>query len=114
MPGPLVDAQHGGRVRALRQAVDEARLRIGPGLLEDDPLVGLDREVGPVRLGELPTGAVRPLTKKEIDSLQRAIAHGRTPRGESCPANDKPIKHGNQKIHHRGHRERRESRTVIQ
>jgi 23S rRNA pseudouridine2605 synthase len=70
--------------------------------------------VGPVRLGELPTGAVRPLTKKEIDSLQRAIAHGRTPRGESRPANDKPIKHGNQKIHHRGHRERRESRTVIQ
>jgi 23S rRNA pseudouridine2605 synthase len=70
--------------------------------------------VGPVRLGELPTGAVRPLTKKEIDSLHRAVARGRTPRAESHPASDKPIRHGSQKIHHRGHSGRRESRTVIQ
>jgi 23S rRNA pseudouridine2605 synthase len=32
--------------------------------------------VGPVRLGDLPTGAVRPLTKKEVESLQMAIARG--------------------------------------
>ena len=32
--------------------------------------------VGPVRLADLPTGAVRPLTKKEIESLQVAIARG--------------------------------------
>src|SRR3954453_6030796 len=32
--------------------------------------------VGPVRLGDLPTGAVRPLTKKEVESLQTAIARG--------------------------------------
>jgi 23S rRNA pseudouridine2605 synthase len=30
--------------------------------------------VGPVRLGDLPTGAARPLTKKEIQSLERAVA----------------------------------------
>ncbi len=32
--------------------------------------------VGPVRLGDLPTGAVRPLTKKEVESLQQAVARG--------------------------------------
>src|SRR4051794_17395941 len=32
--------------------------------------------VGPVRLGDLPTGAVRPLTKREVESLQTAIARG--------------------------------------
>ncbi len=32
--------------------------------------------VGPVRLGELPTGAVRSLTKKEVESLQRAVERG--------------------------------------
>jgi 23S rRNA pseudouridine2605 synthase len=32
--------------------------------------------VGPVRLGDLPAGAVRPLTKKEVESLQTAIARG--------------------------------------
>jgi 23S rRNA pseudouridine2605 synthase len=32
--------------------------------------------VGPVRLGDLPAGAVRPLTKKEVESLQAAIARG--------------------------------------
>src|SRR6185436_9862546 len=32
--------------------------------------------VGPVRLGDLPTGAVRPLTKKEVEALQAAIARG--------------------------------------
>ena len=32
--------------------------------------------VGPVRLGDLPVGAVRPLTKKEVESLQAAIARG--------------------------------------
>ncbi len=32
--------------------------------------------VGPVRLGELPTGAVRPLTKLEIQALQKVVAGG--------------------------------------
>lgn len=32
--------------------------------------------VGPVRLGDLPAGAVRPLAKKEVDSLQVAIVRG--------------------------------------
>ena len=32
--------------------------------------------VGPVRLGELPSGAVRLLTKQEVSALKRAIADG--------------------------------------
>lgn len=32
--------------------------------------------VGPVRLGDMPAGAVRPLTRKEIVSLQEAVARG--------------------------------------
>ena len=32
--------------------------------------------IGPLRLGDLPTGAVRPLTKKEVESLQMVIARG--------------------------------------
>lgn len=32
--------------------------------------------VGPVRLGDLPPGAVRPLTRREVDALRRAIAQG--------------------------------------
>ncbi len=30
--------------------------------------------VGPARLGDLPRGAVRPLTRQEVDSLQKAVA----------------------------------------
>lgn len=36
--------------------------------------------IGPVRLADLPVGAVRPLTPKEIQSLERAVARGREPR----------------------------------
>ena len=32
--------------------------------------------VGPVRLGELPAGAVRPLTRQEVRALEQAIAAG--------------------------------------
>jgi 23S rRNA pseudouridine2605 synthase len=34
--------------------------------------------VGPVRLGDLPSAAARPLSKKEIQSLNRAARHGNT------------------------------------
>jgi 23S rRNA pseudouridine2605 synthase len=39
--------------------------------------------VGPVRLGEMPAGAVRLLTKQEVSALRRAIAEG--PRKKSAP-----------------------------
>jgi 23S rRNA pseudouridine2605 synthase len=48
--------------------------------------------VGPVRLGDLPAGAVRPLMKKEVESLQAAIARGpvdKPPREESTKPRDK-------------------------
>ncbi len=45
--------------------------------------------VGPVRLGELPPGAVRPLTRREVAALRQAIAGG----GESPEARGrKPAK----------------------
>jgi 23S rRNA pseudouridine2605 synthase len=69
--------------------------------------------VGPVRLGDLPTGAVRPLTKKEVESLQQAVARG--PRdathienkAQAKPSAVKPQKS------HRGDRGRRGERTII-
>jgi 23S rRNA pseudouridine2605 synthase len=70
--------------------------------------------VGPVRLGELPTGAVRPLTKKEIDSLQRAVTIGRR-REKEVPAANQPFaqKSSSNRASHRGHREHRAGRTII-
>lgn len=41
--------------------------------------------VGPVRLGDLPAGAVRPLAPREVEALRRAIAGGRRP-GRQQPA----------------------------
>lgn len=69
--------------------------------------------VGPVRLGDLPTGAVRPLTKKEVESLQQAIARG--PRGSaSAEKHSLPRrKAANSTKSHRGHRGGAEERTII-
>lgn len=63
--------------------------------------------VGPVRLGELPPGAYRPLTKQEIASLQKAIASGRT---QKRPARGKGK--SNHHGEHRGHRENKK-RAII-
>jgi len=69
--------------------------------------------VGPVRLGDLPTGAVRALSKKEIDSLWRAIARGRSPASPSEPRKKRPdIRHGG-KTQDRGREGHSESRTII-
>jgi 23S rRNA pseudouridine2605 synthase len=35
--------------------------------------------VGPVRLGDLPPGGVRPLALREVEALRRAVAQGRKP-----------------------------------
>jgi len=69
--------------------------------------------VGPVRLGDLPTGAVRPLMKKEIDALQRAIARGPAPVEAHRPPKAGPEKPRGRRSNHRGHGEHGESRTVI-
>jgi 23S rRNA pseudouridine2605 synthase len=70
--------------------------------------------VGPVRLGEMPAGAVRPLTKKEIQSLQRAVALGSSARSEEKTSGSKPDRRRrgspNQRSGHGGHGEKR---TVI-
>jgi pseudouridine synthase len=70
--------------------------------------------VGPVRLGELPTGAVRTLSKKEIESLQRAVACGpkeRMERQGTKPKSEK--KQGQFQKSSKGRRDQREHRTII-
>jgi 23S rRNA pseudouridine2605 synthase len=46
--------------------------------------------VGPVRLGEMPPGAVRPLTKKEVQSLEGAVALGGAARSDGGTFGSKP------------------------
>jgi 23S rRNA pseudouridine2605 synthase len=60
--------------------------------------------VGPVRLGDLPTGAYRPLTKQEISALRETVSAG--PRKKTAPkpahtqSTKPPLK---KKVSHRGH-----------
>jgi 23S rRNA pseudouridine2605 synthase len=70
--------------------------------------------VGPVRLGDLPTGAVRFLDKKEIESLHRAVAEGPNRRSHR-EADPKPHRapDSQKKKSHRDHREHRGKRTII-
>jgi len=69
--------------------------------------------VGPVRLGDLPTGAVRALAKKEIDSLRQAVARGRNPASVDEAPKNRTTKQLGKKVHHREHRGHGGSRTVI-
>jgi 23S rRNA pseudouridine2605 synthase len=70
--------------------------------------------VGPVRLADLPAGAVRPLTKKEIQSLQFAVEKGSAPKTYNNPEKRRPpkAKLGPKKNHGR-HRRHEGERTVI-
>lgn len=68
--------------------------------------------VGPVRLGEMPTGAVRPLTKKEVQSLERAVALGRSTESARGTFVSKPNRRRGSNDH-KGHSTRTGSRTVI-
>jgi 23S rRNA pseudouridine2605 synthase len=61
--------------------------------------------VGPVRLGDMPPGAVRILSPKEVAALYLAVARGRR---DTRPPKTKP-----RKISHRGHREQREGKRSI-
>jgi 23S rRNA pseudouridine2605 synthase len=71
--------------------------------------------VGPVRLGDLPTGAVRPLTPKEIAGLQEVVARG--PREEhrtvkkTLPRPAKP--RGPSAVGKKNQKRRKDGRTVI-
>jgi 23S rRNA pseudouridine2605 synthase len=69
--------------------------------------------VGPVRLGDLPVGAARPLSPKEIHSLEQAVLRGgksaSTAHHAPQPSTPRPAK----KNSHRGHRVHRDSRMVI-
>jgi 23S rRNA pseudouridine2605 synthase len=50
--------------------------------------------VGPVRLGELPSGAVRMLTRQEVSALKEAVSRGRgrRGRGEQRESAEKPLR----------------------
>jgi 23S rRNA pseudouridine2605 synthase len=70
--------------------------------------------VGPVRLGDLPVGAVRSLSPKEIHSLEQAVLRGGKSEStahhdEAKPSTPRPAK----KKSHRDHRVHIDSRTVI-
>jgi 23S rRNA pseudouridine2605 synthase len=73
--------------------------------------------VGPVRLADLPAGAVRPLTTKEIHSLERAVSRGREPKSKQDEKKSRnPNPKSQSKGHHRGHgghRVKKGMRTVI-
>jgi 23S rRNA pseudouridine2605 synthase len=63
--------------------------------------------VGPVRLGDLPPGAYRPLTKQEVAGLVKAVATGRT--------DARKPKSAKKKVDHKGHQgnEGGKKRSVI-
>jgi 23S rRNA pseudouridine2605 synthase len=46
--------------------------------------------VGPIRLGELPRGAVRVLNRDEVKKLREAAAHGPKDESERSPRRDRP------------------------
>lgn len=60
--------------------------------------------VGPVRLGEMPRGAVRPLTKQEIAALRQAVAEGPRKKTSSVPSHTRSSEPAKKKSHHGGHR----------
>jgi len=70
--------------------------------------------VGPVRLGELPSGAARPLSKREIESLKRAVAPAGVDTITVHSANRQPAKHRRKRQHHRQKRDvNAVDRTII-
>ncbi len=71
--------------------------------------------VGPVRLGELPAGAVRPLLKKEIVALEAAIAHGPRKVNESDQGVDGPRRkpQGRAKASHKDSRDQSQKRVIL-
>jgi len=78
--------------------------------------------VGPVRLGDLPIGAVRPLSPKEVHALEQAVSRGRRDDQPSekaaAPAAKQPAKptvkpRTKNKAPHKAHKASKEGRTVI-
>lgn len=70
--------------------------------------------VGPVKLGDLPTGAVRPLTRKEIQSLEHAVAVGEKrikTSDKTAPRRGKSAR--DERRHDQRHHRHGDSRTVI-
>jgi len=70
--------------------------------------------VGPVRLGEMPTGAVRPLTRREVESLERAVASGSAVKKSPTAKPTQPSKVQSPKRNsHKELKEHKAGRTVI-
>jgi 23S rRNA pseudouridine2605 synthase len=69
--------------------------------------------VGPLRLGELPVGAVRPLTPKEIHSLEESVARG--PRKEERRGDSEKRPRGGDKprAKQQARGKQKEKRTII-
>jgi 23S rRNA pseudouridine2605 synthase len=70
--------------------------------------------VGPVRLGDLPSGAARPLAKKEIQSLQRAARGGdKNPHERESSAGARRTKNRRADVRRKDHKEHKGTRKVI-
>jgi 23S rRNA pseudouridine2605 synthase len=70
--------------------------------------------VGPVRLGGLPLGAVRPLSRKEIESLHRAVARVPVDRSDrAVAAQTSTGSHRRKQINHKGLQVHKATRTVL-
>lgn len=69
--------------------------------------------VGPVRLGDMPPGAVRLLTPKEIHSLEHAVTRGPRHDDRSRPTGKTPTPLRSPKIDDKGNKAHQAKRTVI-
>jgi 23S rRNA pseudouridine2605 synthase len=70
--------------------------------------------VGPVRLGELPTAAVRPLSRKEVDALHKAVERGPAPAPAREPTTGQSARPTRRKQKsHKGPETDKGSRTII-
>jgi 23S rRNA pseudouridine2605 synthase len=70
--------------------------------------------VGPVRLGDLPLGAVRPLTRKEVQLLERAVGHANAaPQQHESPTRQPHHHSRKSRLHHKDHKGHKGSRKVI-
>jgi pseudouridine synthase len=69
--------------------------------------------VGPVRLGDLPIGAVRPLDRKEIAALQR-VASAVPSETREKSAGQNSVRRRPKKKNDQGHKEHKGKRRVIQ
>jgi len=70
--------------------------------------------VGPVRLGDLPSGAVRLLSKREVSALRRAVAEGPRKKTSPKPTHTQSTRPPTKKeVSHRGEGDRKKAKRSV-